>query len=232
MNGSIDFSRPFSYFTEDKNWVSKFVIGAALGLIPIVNFFVGGYMLRLIDSLPQEKNLPQWDDWGTMFRNGFLLFLTLFIYAIPALIIGGIALAFLIPAVIAAQKSGAVGATMFLIPVLIGLFAMLYLLIIYVLTPAIILIFNRNKSVGEALNVGQVFELTRNNFKNIFMIILVFWGVSVAVGIITSIPILGTLLWIAAHFYTTLVVANLYGQLDKIVYPGIGVQGTEAVEPT
>jgi hypothetical protein len=81
------FKRPFS------DW-KKLLIGTLFNIIPIINFFAMGYILKMISSTSKKdvKKLPAWDNFGTLFFKGFMMFLIGLIYALPAIIIGVIAL--------------------------------------------------------------------------------------------------------------------------------------------
>ena len=217
----MDYGKAFNYFTEDASWVNKFLIGALLGIIPIVNFFVSGYMLRIIDAMPEDKTLPEWDDWGILFRNGAFLFLAFLVYSIPMIIVGAIALAFLIPVIIAADKNAPVQTAFIIIPVIAGLFILAYALVLSIISPAIVLTFNKNKSAKEALQVGEIFRITKEHFKEVIIIVLVLWGVSLAIGALAGFPLLGFLIGIAGGFYSRLITGHLYGQLKEIIFPSI-----------
>lgn len=77
--------RPFSDMT-------KFIIGAILNILPIINFFSAGYVIRVANASIKKdiKSMPEWNDFGDLFVKGLLGFLILMIWLIPALIIVGI----------------------------------------------------------------------------------------------------------------------------------------------
>jgi len=70
---------------------SIFIVGA---------FFVYGYLARLVRNVieGQQNPLPEWDDLGDFFVEGFKLFLIGLVYSVP---IGILAAAVLVPALIA-----------------------------------------------------------------------------------------------------------------------------------
>jgi hypothetical protein len=79
----IDFikavKRPFSDFR-------KFGLGFLFGLIPVVNFFVGGYSLACAKSAEKKKyDLPEWKEFGSLFIHGIMGFVISFLYFIPAI---------------------------------------------------------------------------------------------------------------------------------------------------
>ncbi len=87
----VDFKkaikRPFQNF-------KKLTIGALLGLIPFVNLitglFVAGYTLNCAKK-PEEK-LPEWENWTELFIKGITAAVVGFLYALPFIIIGFIAI--------------------------------------------------------------------------------------------------------------------------------------------
>lgn len=85
----MDYKKAFQRPLED---VIKVLIALALGILPIVNFLVTGYIIKNVRILKKNKNapLPEWGDWGELFIDGLLAALIKFIYVIPALIMGGL----------------------------------------------------------------------------------------------------------------------------------------------
>ena len=73
--------RPFSD-------IKKFIIGALLNIIPIINFLSLGYVLEAADlSLRKDKSLPEWEEWGDLFIKGLKGFLIAIIWFIPAIVV-------------------------------------------------------------------------------------------------------------------------------------------------
>ncbi|MBC7256387.1 MAG: DUF4013 domain-containing protein, partial [Chloroflexi bacterium] len=108
----MDIGKSFTYVFDDEQWVQKVVIGALLllaSIIPIVNIFtalvVVGYALRVLKNVSDgaERPLPNWDNWGEDWIKGLLFVLGMLIYALPAILVGGIAA---IITAITAGKSG------------------------------------------------------------------------------------------------------------------------------
>ncbi len=91
---SFDFVRPFAYVFEDPRWIPKILLGGLfmLASIFIVGiFFVNGYLARLVRNVieGQQHPLPEWDDLGDFFVEGFRLFAVGLVYTIPiALLVG------------------------------------------------------------------------------------------------------------------------------------------------
>ena len=84
----------FFPFRGDK-WGIKILIGSALGfasfIIPIVPaipmFGYFGQIMKRIIVQDEDPELPEWNDWGTLFLDGIKLFGATLIYLLPALIL-------------------------------------------------------------------------------------------------------------------------------------------------
>ena len=80
MEFSTALKRPFSD-------LKTFIIGSALSILPIINFFAFGYILEAAKLTLKKKNtLPEWNNWGNLFVKGLLSVLIGFIYMIPGMI--------------------------------------------------------------------------------------------------------------------------------------------------
>ena len=88
---------------HSSEWKRRFLIGVGLSLasmvIPIVPLiFVSGYRFRVLRRAVQGKKpeLPPWDNWGELARDGLRMWLVGLVYLLPGIlvILGGIALYF------------------------------------------------------------------------------------------------------------------------------------------
>jgi hypothetical protein len=92
----------FTYAFKDPRWKMKFLIGTLLGfagyIVPILpGLFLLGYsatIMRQIIVDNADASLPEWDDWGTLFKRGLRLFGNMIIFMLPVIIfaLGGYAL--------------------------------------------------------------------------------------------------------------------------------------------
>jgi hypothetical protein len=93
----------FAFPFKDPQWFRKAVIGFLVGLanyiIPIVPVIIlTGYSARIMKRILVEKGepyLPEWDDWGGLFKDGLKLWGANFLYSLPILLIMFIAFIFL-----------------------------------------------------------------------------------------------------------------------------------------
>lgn len=86
-DSAIDFvkalKRPFS---DSK----KFLTGAVLGIIPIVNLTVVGYTLKstgLTKENVERDSLPEWENYGDLFKKGLVAAVIGLILFLPALLV-------------------------------------------------------------------------------------------------------------------------------------------------
>lgn len=89
---------------QGEKWGIKMVIGSALGLasyilpivptIPLLGYY--GQVMKGVIVNDEDPHLPEWSDWGTLFRDGIKLFGVSTLYMLPAylLIIIGYVLMF------------------------------------------------------------------------------------------------------------------------------------------
>jgi len=94
---SLDFLRPFTFAFDDPRWLPKILMGGLFALASIFLigiFFIYGYMARLARNVIKgvQYPLPEWDDLGEYFTEGLKLFAVALVYAIPVILIAGIAI--------------------------------------------------------------------------------------------------------------------------------------------
>jgi hypothetical protein len=75
----VDFGRSLSFVFEDPAWLKKILLGGLMGLLSCLfvgTILTGGYFLHTIRRTARGESLPlpEWDDWGGLFRDGLLAF--------------------------------------------------------------------------------------------------------------------------------------------------------------
>jgi hypothetical protein len=85
----MDVGKAFSFVFEDEKWVSKVLLGGLFLLIPIVNFAVFGYMLRVAQNVAQgnPRPLPEWGEFGDHFMRGLYWIAIQIVYQLPTIIL-------------------------------------------------------------------------------------------------------------------------------------------------
>jgi hypothetical protein len=208
----MDVGSSFTYVFEDEDWVPKILIGAALGLIPIVGgFFQMGFamdaMKRTIDHTPTP--LPEWDEWGDKLVKGLIATVILLVYHLPFILItgclggGGIALAS------GSDRDTAIIA----VAACVGCLSLVFVIAAGLLAPAAIARYANTGEFGAAFQFGEVFSMVRNNIAT-YVIVLVMTLVAFLVGLLGGIVcVIG--MWVTV-FYAQLIIAYLYGSAYNV----------------
>jgi len=214
----MDYGKAFGFVFEDKNWVTKVLIGGLLylaGFLVIPLFFVEGYLIELTQrAMKGDMSLPEWDNWGDKLKKGFSVSVALFIYILPGILL------ILIPIILAIILGGASGdsdAAGGIVAVVMLLFYglyFLYILFFYFLMPAIIVQYARTESISQTLRVGEIFAIVKNNFVQVLILVaFVFLA-----GFISQIGIIALLIGVFfTTFYSQLMLHNLFGQFGKLL---------------
>jgi len=197
------------YPTRSDDALMTILIGGVLTmlsflLIPV--FFVFGYFLRVLDrTVEGVEEPPKFDDWGDLFKNGLLAFVvTVVYYLIPVLafaVLGGLG---------ALTGSGDLAAAGGLIAVLVS--GVLFVALTYVY-PAAITNFAQSGSLGDAFAFGEISDvvLSGDYFMAWLLGFVIFVGGFVVVGILSIIPILGTIVGLFVNFYIQVAAYRVFG---------------------
>ena len=222
----MDVNKAIRYVMEDKQWISKLIIGillSVLGFLIIPALILQGYLVKIIRHVMggSWSSLPEWDDWGGLLRDGFFVTVAQFLYTLPFIILiiisivatGGIA------GLSGSEDIAAVAATGggLLMFCLIILFAIALLF----LTPALLIQYAIKDDFSALFRLGEVMDIIRNNMADILVAFLVsiaaVFAISLITGVLSLIPCLG---WIAAFLiglaigpYISFVTSHLYGQI-------------------
>lgn len=205
----MDMGKAFTYIFDDENWIAKIVIGGILGIIPIVNFMVLGYMVETIHNVAQglERPLPEWSGFGEKFVKGLVVFIIFFIYTIPIWLIMGCFMG-LTFALGGGNGNGGDLIALLLFPLycLVGLYG----LVLAILSPAILVNYAVTGEVGSAFRFGEIFGFITGNLGNYILALILAWVAS----IIASFGIIACGVGVFfTSFWGYLVMAHLGGQL-------------------
>jgi len=91
-NSKNKFQEAFTYPFTDPAWISKLAIAAGLSLfnvliIPI--FLVAGYGYRIMQGVivgREPPELPEWEDWGGLLKDGVRVYTVGLVYTLPAIL--------------------------------------------------------------------------------------------------------------------------------------------------
>jgi len=221
--------KSFTYMFEDNQWPSKTLIGALVGMVPILNFAWLGHLIGVLKNVSHgEKALPLWDDFGDKFMDGLKLGVASLIYTLPATILVMVgAIVFVIPAMAQQDQDmqailmGGAGLAYLLLCSIVGL----YFLVFSFFLPAISIHFARVGTFKSCFEVGQILALVKKDFSSYLTAWLLSLVAGLAAGAIVTvasallawIPCIGQiaamLVSTVASVWSTLVSYHLYGQV-------------------
>jgi len=207
----MEIGKAFTYIFDDESWITKILIGGILGLIPIVNFAVFGYVVETLRNVAQgmEKPLPEWSEFGEKFVKGLVVFIMYFIYAIPIwLLMGCLWVAALVVGGGNGNGENLIALLLFPLYCLVGFYG----LVLAILSPAILVNYAVTGELGSAFRFGEIFGLITGNLGNYIVALILAWVASVIAGfgvIACGVGVLFT------SFWGYLVMAYLFGQLQR-----------------
>jgi hypothetical protein len=219
----MDIGSAFTYMFDDQDWIKKIAIGggitlAAVILLPIVVGLalflpLSGYMLETLKNVRDGRPtpLPEWANFGDLFSKGLMVFVIWLVYNLPSIIFScasaGINIATANPDIDPdmATTLGIISACVSCIQIIVSLIA-------NALLPAGIIRYAEYGSLGSAFQFGEIFNFIKNNIGDYIIVVLLGWvaGLLAAFGLILC--LVGIFF---TGFWSTLVTANLYGQLAR-----------------
>ncbi len=189
--------------------IGKFVIGALLSIIPLVNLVATGYALNCAKTaMRRDHKLPEWTDWVNLFIHGLIVAVIGSIYALPALIVlfAFMGTAFLAmagdPSTIGGVGLGGMGIG-FLV------FFVLLLLAFYILPAAVMEYVRNNFSFGSAFRFGEIKDRILSTDYLIVWLVTFIYSI-VVIGVLSVIPLIGSAI---GSFATEVTSMTLFGEL-------------------
>jgi hypothetical protein len=212
------FKEQLVYMFSDPKWITKILIGALVGCVPILNFVLGGYALRVINNTrtDEQPTLPEWSPgFGKLWKDGLLVAVIGILYGIPAWILSAI----IAGAAAASNSEGAVIA----VSVLLGLILLAYGIALFFWIQGALVNYAVKGNFGAGFAFGEIWEIVRNNIGRLALTVVLAVVVGIIVGVISAIlgiiPCIGWILvWIlsfASSFYVLLVLAHNCGLVAK-----------------
>ena len=212
----VDVKKVITYPFTDEQWPLKILIGIALSLVPIVNFFAVGYAYQVFKAALKNEELfmPEWDDWRDLFVNGFKVFVVALCYffipvlfLVCAMALWGVSI-FLYDQGKSVEQMVIVGVFLFLVG------GVLYLVAL-VLSPMALALFARSdEHFAEAFRLGEIVSRISSVLGEFLLAILIMIALVFIIMICSMIPFLGFFISIAATFYLYyLVYFGLFGSV-------------------
>lgn len=190
----MDLAAFIKYPLSDRDWVKKLLIGCVISIVPILNLLSLGYFLNCLRLGKQGRaELPEWEDWGELFKEGFFALLIIIIYlGIPLILLPILSF----------------------IPVIGSLAASILLLLAGLLLPAALASYSARGDFADALQIKLIFERTSAvmQYYLIAYISMVMIS-SFSVLILATLPMV-SFIGVLLMFYASLIFFNFVGQLQ------------------
>ena len=163
--------------------VMAIVQAVTLCIVPLLN----GYMVRIYSG---EETLPEIDNWGKLFVDGWKYNIIALLYMIPAIIVAVVLAFFTLLSVSEVMAIISGGGTAGIVGLISGVFTAFLILLIIVVIISLFLImalvrFGKTGKMGEAFNISALNQQISNGvgWLGYFGYIIVLW-------------ILGLILWV------------------------------------
>jgi len=163
----MQFGKSFTYMFEEDDWVTKILLAIVIAFIPFVGVLaVSGWMVEIASRVihDEDEKLPDWSGFVDYLIKGLVVILIGFVYMLPFIVVQicGISLAaFTQDAGDAVSTLGAVSG------ICLGLFALVYAVLVGFLLMAAIGIYADTGEIGAAFRIGEAFKmLETGNIKD------------------------------------------------------------------
>jgi hypothetical protein len=210
----MNIGKSFTYMFEDDKWVSKYLIGIVISMVPILNFAWAGYGVGIMRNIARgmDKPLPSWDNLGEKIKDGLVIMLATFIYILPAIIVISIG-------AIATAVSEGKGASSALV-ILTSCCGGIYLFAFSFLQPALLIHYARTNSFGALFQISQVTKLATKNIGEYLMAwvtgiiaAIIFSFIAPVLAILCIVPLFLGIAWVTSVTYYA------YGQVGLTTNP-------------
>jgi len=195
----IDLGRAFKAPFEDKDWLTKTLLGLLWGILVVTAPAVSGAQLAYIRGVSSgDERLPSWDDFGTKWVEGLLVFVAALLYFLPVVVL---AVLFVVPVAVTAVLNGGgdgglLGGLFAGGMCLFWLVAMVYGIAVSVLFSAAMTNYAMKRNFGAFFEFGNIMALVRGNTGYftawIYTILIAFAG-SIVTSILTATYVGGVL---------------------------------------
>lgn len=196
MENKVDLSKAIQHMFDDPEWITKAIIGSLLLIVPILNFTVYGYEVRVIQNTRkgEARPMPTWEDFGGFFSDGLQLGLARLVYGLPMLIfIIPFFFVFLMPMLAALAAGGSDSRTadqvfglMFgvgMIFIFLGMgLLMIYALLLGFTMPAVAANFVKKGTFASCFEFKAIFAFIKTNFNNYLMV----WVATILSALVVS----------------------------------------------
>ncbi|WP_297885861.1 DUF4013 domain-containing protein [uncultured Halorubrum sp.] len=226
-----------NYLRDGDDALVTTLIGGVLLLaspLLIPSFLVLGYLARVIRRTADgDDEPPAFDEWGDLLVEGLKAFAVTFVYSLVPLAVLAVAAAFGVGAAVLGSAEGAggllgglVGGLVALALVVVALAASLAGLYV---TPAALAAVAESGRVGDGFALGTLWGIVTKRAYAVGWLTaaaVVFAG-ALAIGVLSIVPVLGTIAGFFVQFYAVVAAAAIIGWTWTDVRP-VTAEPTEA----
>lgn len=189
----MDLADFIKFPLSDKDWVKKIIIGCVVSLVPVLNLLTLGYFLNCLQlGMQGRTQLPEWEDWGELFKDGFFALLIIVFYlAVPIILFPVLSF----------------------IPIIGTIIASILLLLAGLMLPAALASHSFRRNFEDVLKIKLIFEQTMAVMQYYLpaYVTMVVVG-SFSILIMSFLPVV-SFIGVLLLFYASVVFFNLVGQL-------------------
>lgn len=216
----MDIGKSFGFMFKDESWISRVLVGGLLGIVPILNFVIYGYMLEVIKNVSEDRELPlpTWDDFGGKFMKGLMVVIAGFIYSLPLIVVWVVYfIALMVIGGAASSREGmseAGGGLFAVCTIAFYCIVFIYSIVVYlfIMYPGLMR-YADSGEFGVFFRFGENFKLATANLGQYIVMLLVMLVASLVAGIVGSLACgIGV---IFTSFWALLVAGHLFGQYWK-----------------
>ena len=240
----MDVGKSLRFVFEDKEWLSKILIGSLILLVsvpltPVLVGFLGlaivtGYSLDVLRNVRvgSVRPLPEWRDrWGEWLVEGLKLLLVLLIWSLPLIVLNVFSG---LGDYMTGQGSGLLSLFGGLMLAGTSLLMLLWGLVVALVTPAIYLRLAETREMGSGFQFNAIYVWTRDHLGDV--VIAVILSTLLTLGLVLVGGVIGILLCgigliltlPAATMLGTLVTVHLYAQIGQGRQPASPASVTKA----
>ena len=225
----MDVAKAFTYITEDDRWMGKIGMGIIVSLASVLvlpAFLLSGYMIGITRNVMngEKRPLPEWEDLGTLFKDGISIFVVSLVYTLPFWLLtcivfvstigfGGLSEA-------TEMNEEAIAAGIFVTWGIVGCLFMIFLVAFFFISPAIVIQYVRQDDLAACFRFGEIIAIIRDNMGDIIIAgltpmaaSLVFSMVMGAIGMIPCVGLISIPIGFAFGPILSAVSGHLYGQI-------------------
>jgi len=215
-----------NYLRDSDDAIKTTAIGGVLLLasfLLIPAFFVLGYLVRVLQRTADGTDEPPvFDEWADLLGDGLKAFVVTFVYAVVPLAILAVVGVFGVGAVLIgagdSALAGIIGGTLVLVLALVAF--VVSLAGVYV-TPAALSNYAETGRVGDGFALGTIWTATTTKAYAVgwlYALAVILAG-SLAIGVLSVVPVLGTIAGVFVQFYALVAAYYIVGHTWADVRP-------------